>query len=288
MKLIWRSCRSVALYTGTVTLACFLSRRWTLLRLQTLLLNGSLQNHVFVLLSFLPVLLGRDTELDKSKHTNQIVPESHEKGSKRVKLARATTLVLDFLDLEDEFVSWRQRARDIGGAGSDPLSIHHAFASSAFALAAAIRDKLSSLSRNIAEWLTHNRHGGLGNVTLLEYNGNGPHETNLLEILGTTCLLRECFDLLPLGFVALFLGRHGRGKEAAGGRRRWSQRRRPCTRSNLESKRQGRAPKGNNGDNLGAVHHLEDEKEEKDTKRYVVSIARPKNNERRVAKWELC
>lgn len=212
---------SGAVGIGTEALACFLSRCWTTLILQTLLLNGSLQNHVFVFLSFIPVPLCRPTELNKPNHTNQIVPESHNKGSKRVKLARAKALILDFLDLQDEFLSWRQRARDIGGAGSDPLSIHHTFASSAFANTAAVLDKLSSLRRNIAHWLTHSRHGRLGNIALLEYNWNGPYETNLLEILGTTpCFVRECCNLFPLGFVALFLfGRHGGCKEATGSRR---------------------------------------------------------------------
>lgn len=176
------------------------------------LLEGFLRNKVFVGLSFVPVLGSFFAEPEESKHSEQIVPESHKKGPDAKEGTAAGRLGFDGLDLQHQ-LPVGAFLQSVGGnrfdARPDPPAVHHALTSPALALAASILDILTGLGGNVSNGLAGPGHAGPGVVSLPKDHRNGPFKADPSvsqgsNIPGGIC---EGFFLDPfwhVGFVFLW------------------------------------------------------------------------------------
>mmetsp|Transcript_13111 Transcript_13111/g.29138 ORF Transcript_13111/g.29138 Transcript_13111/m.29138 type:complete len:263 (-) Transcript_13111:340-1128(-) len=171
-----------------------------------LLFQRFLRHQVFVGLALVPVVGGLFPEPNKTKHAQNIVPESHEKGPDAEKGSAAGLLGLDGLDLQNQLAVLEGVGGDGFDARTDPLAVHHALAGTAFSLAASVLDELSGLGRNVADGLAGPGHAGAGFVSLFEDDGDGSLEADPLVAQGrcVTGGIGEGFLLDPFRNVRLF------------------------------------------------------------------------------------
>ena len=101
---------------------------------------------------------------------------THEETLDRVEFAAGLALVLECLDVQNQFLS-RSPIRNTLHAWSDPFAIGHTFAGPAFSLFAAISDWLTGLSGNEAERLAGRCKSAASFISLLEDDRNGAHQS---------------------------------------------------------------------------------------------------------------
>lgn len=169
-------------------------------------------NKVFVGLSIVPVLGGFFAEPKASKHSQQIVPKSHEKGPNTEKGPAAGRLGFDGLDLQDQ-LPIGAFLQSVGGdcfdAWPDPLPVHHALTGSTLALPTTILNVLSSLRGYVSNGLTGPCHAGPRVVSLPKDNRNVSLEADPGVTQGSNIPsgIRERFLLDPFWYVwLLFIG----------------------------------------------------------------------------------